>query len=104
MIRRGGENVSSVLIEKTLREHPQVAEAAVIGIPDPVLEQEIKAFVVPSGPVTEDELRAFVAARLAKFQVPRLWELRDAFPKTPTERVEKYELRQESGMGKPLLG
>jgi acyl-CoA synthetase (AMP-forming)/AMP-acid ligase II len=104
VVRRGGENVSSVLIEKTLREHPQVADVAVIGIPDPVLGQEIKAFVVPKGPVTEDELRAFAAARLAKFQVPRLWEFRDALPKTPTQRVEKYKLRQESGTGKPLLG
>jgi len=104
VIRRGGENVASVLIEKTLREHPQVAEVAVIGIPDPVLGQEIKAFVVAKGPVREDELRAFAAERLAKFQVPRLWEFRDALPKTPTQRVEKYKLRQESGATKPLLG
>ena len=103
VIRRGGENVSSVLIEKTLREHPRVAEAAVIGVPDPVLGQEIKAFVVASEPVTEDELRAFAAARLAKFQVPRLWEFRESLPKTPTQRVEKYKLRGEQA-GKPLLG
>ena len=104
VIRRGGENVSSVLVEKTLREHPRVAEVAVIGVPDPVLGQEIKAFVVPNGPVDADELRAFAAARLARFQVPRLWELRDALPKTPTQRVEKYKLRAEHGDGKPLLG
>jgi acyl-CoA synthetase (AMP-forming)/AMP-acid ligase II len=103
VIRRGGENVSSVLVEKTLREHPLVAEVAVIGIPDPVLGQEIKAFVVASGPVTEDELRAFATERLAKFQVPRLWEFRDSLPKTPTQRVEKYKLRDDQGR-KPLLG
>src|SRR6185436_6099063 len=102
VIRRGGENVSSVLVEKTIREHPQVTEVAVIGVPDPVLGQEIKAFVVASAPVTEDELRAFAAERLAKFQVPRLWEFRDSLPKTPTQRVEKYRLR-ESGGGS-LLG
>ncbi len=104
VIRRGGENISSVLIEKTLREHPRVVEAAVIGIPDPVLGQEVKAFVVLNGPATADELRAFAAERLAKFQVPRLWEFRDSLPKTPSQRVEKYKLRQEAGTGKPLLG
>jgi acyl-CoA synthetase (AMP-forming)/AMP-acid ligase II len=103
VIRRGGENVSSVLVEKTLREHPAVLEVAVIGIPDPVLGQEIKAFVVPRTPVGEDELRAFAAERLARFQVPRLWEFRTSLPKTPTQRVEKYKLRDEGGGGKPLL-
>ncbi|HVN84146.1 MAG TPA: AMP-binding protein [Candidatus Binatia bacterium] len=105
VIRRGGENISSVLIEKTLREHPKVVEAAVIGVPDPVLGQEVKAFIVAKEPVAADELRVFAAERLAKFQVPRLWEFRDALPKTPSQRVEKYKLRQESGgSDKPLLG
>ncbi|TMB00870.1 MAG: ATP-dependent acyl-CoA ligase [Deltaproteobacteria bacterium] len=101
VIRRGGENVSSVLVEKVLREHPRVAEVAVVGVPDPVLGQEIKAFVVASGPVGENELREFAAARLARFQVPRLWEFRASLPKTATQRVEKYKLRQATG---PLLG
>jgi crotonobetaine/carnitine-CoA ligase len=104
VIRRGGENISSVLIEKTLREHPRVVEAAVIGVPDPVLGQEIKAFIVGNGPLTAEELRRFAAERLARFQVPRLWEFRSALPKTPSQRVEKYKLRQEQGAPKPLLG
>ena len=101
VIRRGGENVSSALVEKVLREHPGVVEAAVVGVPDPVLGQEIKAFVVASGPVTANELRDFAAERLAPFQVPRLWEFRSSLPKTATQRVEKYKLRQTGG---PLLG
>lgn len=104
VIRRGGENVSSVLVEKTLREHAAVSEAAVIGVPDPVLGQEVKAFVVPSAPVTEEELREFATRRLARFQVPRLWEFRESLPKTPTQRVEKYKLRQEAGGGGPMVG
>ena len=102
VIRRGGENVSSVAVEKVLREHPRVSEAAVVGVADPVLGQEIKAFVVADGPVTEDELRAFAAERLARFQVPRQWEFRDSLPKTATQRVEKYKLRGEPGGGRPL--
>ena len=101
VIRRGGENVSSALVEKVLREHPRVAEVAVVGVPDPVLGQEIKAFVVASGPVGEDELREFAGARLAGFQVPRVWEFPASLPKTATGRVEKYKLRSA---GKPLLG
>src|SRR5262249_25494460 len=105
VIRRGGENMSSVLIEKVLREHPRVVEAAGIGGPDPVLGQEGKAYGVANGGLTEDEPRAFEAARLARFQVRRLWEFRDSLPKTPTQRVEKYKLRQQHGAGgKPLLG
>jgi acyl-CoA synthetase (AMP-forming)/AMP-acid ligase II len=104
VIRRGGENVSSVLIEKALREHPRVADVAVVGVPDPVLGEEIKAFVVAKEAVTADELRDFAAARLAKFQVPRLWEFRDRLPKTPTQRVEKYKLRAEGRGRASLLG
>ncbi len=47
---------------------------------------------------------AFAAERLAKFQVPRLWEFRDALPKTPSQRVEKYKLREEAQGPEKLLG
>jgi len=105
VIRRGGENISSVLVEKAIREHPLVTDVAVVGIRHDVLGQEVKAFVVTREAVSVDDLRAFVAARLAKFQVPTLWEFRDALPKTPTQRVEKYKLRGETPGGtRPLLG
>ncbi len=104
-IRRGGENVSSVWVEKTLREHPRVSDAAVIGVPHPVLGQEILAYVVTEGEVGVDELRAFASERLASFEVPSAFELRDELPRTPTQRVEKYRLREEAGAtGKKLLG
>ena len=103
VIRRGGENISSVLVEKALREHPAVADVAVIGVRHAVLGQEVKAFVVAKSTVSEGELRDFAAARLAKFQVPTLWEFRDSLPRTPTQRVEKYKLRDGGAKG-PLLG
>jgi acyl-CoA synthetase (AMP-forming)/AMP-acid ligase II len=105
VIRRGGENISSVMVEKALREHPAIADVAVVGIRHPVLGQEVKAFIVARGAVTIDELQSFAAARLAKFQVPTLWEFRDSLPKTPTQRVEKYKLRDATaGKAGPLLG
>ncbi len=106
VIRRGGENVSSAFVEKVLREHPAVADAAVVGVHHPVLGQEIKAFIIPKGTLDITDLEAFARARLARFQVPRLWETRTDFPRTPTQRVEKYKLRAESegGEAKPLLG
>jgi len=104
-IRRGGENVSSQWVEKALREHPAVAEAAVIGVPHPVLGQEIKAFVVATQPVDVGELAAFARERLAAFEVPTHWEFRESLPKTPTQRIEKYKLREQSGgLGEKLLG
>lgn len=105
VIRRGGENISSVLVEKTIREHPAVADVAVVGIRHPVLGQEVKAFVVTRGEVTTEELRSFAADRLARFQVPSQWEFRESLPRTPTQRVEKYKLRGEDpGSRGPLLG
>ena len=101
IIKSRGEKVSPREVENVLYGMDGVLDAAVIGVPDPVLGQEVKAFIVAKSPVTVDELRAFASERLAKFQVPRLWEFRESLPKTPTQRVEKYKLRAEH---KPLLG
>jgi acyl-CoA synthetase (AMP-forming)/AMP-acid ligase II len=104
-IRRGGENVSSQWVEKALREHPAVVEAAVIGVPHPVLGQEVKAYVVASAPLDASELAAFARTRLAPFEVPAHWEFRESLPKTPTQRIEKYKLREQAGgLGEKLLG
>jgi crotonobetaine/carnitine-CoA ligase len=90
MIRRGGENVAAYEVEGVLMSHPAVQLAAVIGVPDEIRGEEVKAFIV--GTATETELSEYCAERLAAFKVPRYWEFADDLPRTPSERVAKHLL------------
>jgi crotonobetaine/carnitine-CoA ligase len=93
VLRRRGENLSPVEVQDVLELHPDVAEAAVVGVPSELSEEEIKAFVVPSGGAVDlPALRAFVAERLAAFKVPRYWQVVAELPKTPTQRIAKHLL------------
>jgi crotonobetaine/carnitine-CoA ligase len=94
MIRRAGENVAAVEVESTLVSHPHVLECAIVAEPDPDVEEELRAVVVPVAGAEPDaaELRMFVADRLARFKVPRYWEFRDELPHTPSERVAKHRI------------
>jgi acyl-CoA synthetase (AMP-forming)/AMP-acid ligase II len=95
MIVSGGENIATPEVERVLYEHPDVAEAAVIGVPHTRWGQVPKAFVVLRDGATSDEagLREFCLARLAKFKVPQAFEFLDALPRTPTGKVLKRALR-----------
>jgi long-chain acyl-CoA synthetase len=98
MIIRGGENVYCAEVEGALYEHPAVADCAVIGVPHPVLGEEVGAVVVlrPGQEVGADELARFVAERLAAFNVPtRFWFRADPLPRNPAGKVLKRELRTE---------
>ncbi len=98
MIIRGGENVYCVEIENRLVEHPAIAEAAVIGVPHPVLGEEVKAVVVtePGGSVTAEEVRAWVGETLADFKVPAHVEVTDTpLPRNPSGKILKNVLRGE---------
>jgi carnitine-CoA ligase len=92
VIRRSGENIAAREVEDVLSSHPRVRLAAVLGVPDEIRGEEVKAFVVADG-VTAAELAAFCAERLAAFKVPAFWEFRDDLPRTPSERVAKELLR-----------
>jgi crotonobetaine/carnitine-CoA ligase len=94
VIRRRGENLSPLEVEEVLETHPSVLEAAVVGVPSDLSEEEVKAFIVPAGESAVDfaELRGFAAERLAAFKVPRYWEVIDELPRTPTSRVAKHRL------------
>jgi fatty-acyl-CoA synthase len=95
MIISGGVNVYPAEVEAALHEHPAVAEAAVVGAPDPEWGERVRAFVAckPSAHVSEDELRAHCKARLAGPKVPREYVFLPSLPRNPTGKVLKRELR-----------
>ncbi len=98
MIIRGGENVYCVEIEGALHEHPAVADCAVIGVPHPVLGEEVGAVIVlrPGMDVGADELSRHVRERLAAFNVPsRYWFRGQELPRNPAGKILKRELRTE---------
>jgi long-chain acyl-CoA synthetase len=98
VIIRGGENVYSVEVEDALYEHPAVADCAVIGVPHPVLGEEVGAVVVvrPGHRVSPEELADHVRAKLAGFNVPaRFWFRDEPLPRNPAGKVLKRALRDE---------
>jgi len=98
LIRRKGENISSREVESILLAHPQVAGAAVIGVPGKEIgDEEVKAYIVlkPGEPVSPQEIFEWCAERLARFKVPRYLEFRKFLPQTPSARVQKHLLKRE---------
>jgi long-chain acyl-CoA synthetase len=96
VIIRGGENVYSVMVEAAIFEHPDVADCAVVGVPHPLLGEEVAAVIVlrPGRVVEGEEITRHVAARLAKFEVPTKFVFRAlALPRNPQGKVLKRELR-----------
>ncbi len=95
MINRGGEKIYCVEVEEVLCGHPAVLEAAVVGVPDPVYGEAVRACVVPRPGAALDaaEVRAWAAERLAKFKVPREVLVLDALPRNPNGKVLKPLLR-----------
>ncbi|MFB6776097.1 long-chain fatty acid--CoA ligase [Streptomyces sp. NPDC056352] len=94
VIIRGGYNVYPHEIEDVLYEHPAVADAAVIGLPDPDLGEEVGAAVVlkPGARTTAEELREYVKRQVAAYKYPRKVWIADALPKGPTGKILKREI------------
>ncbi len=95
MIIRGGENVYPQEVENRLLEHPRIAGVAVIGVPDRLLGEAIKAFVVPADPADppgREELRVFARAALAGFKVPAQWEFVPSLPRNATGKLLRRHL------------
>lgn len=91
MVKRSGENISTTELEEILEEHPAIAEAAVIGVPDPIRDQAIKAFVrfAPGQELTLEEVEQYCKERMASFKVPSFYEVVNDFPRTCSMKIEK---------------
>ena len=99
IIRRSGENISASEVEAVLGAHPQITEAAVVPVPDPMRGEEVKAYLLVAAGVTMDSLPpaqvlAHCAERLAGFKVPRYLEYRtEDFPRLASMKVDKQTLK-----------
>ncbi|NIY69278.1 AMP-binding protein [Streptomyces malaysiensis] len=100
-IRRRGENISAYEVEQIVESHPGVLEAAAIGVPSELTEEDVKICVVlrPGAQLSAEELIAYCALRSAAYMVPRFVEFLPELPKTPTQKVEKFRLK-EAGVTK----
>ena len=95
MYIRGGYNVYPIEVEAVLEAHRDVAEAVVLGRPDPVMGEIGLAVIVPrdgSNPPTLEELRAFCSASLARYKLPEALELVDALPRNPSGKIDRRHL------------
>jgi crotonobetaine/carnitine-CoA ligase len=98
LIKRAGVNIAAGEIEAALRGHPTVFDAAVVGVPDPIRDEAIVAFVIPREGATAapDELLAWCRERLAAFKLPeRIVPVAD-FPRTPVGKIQKHLLREQA--------
>ena len=103
IIISGGENISSIEIEKAIGSHPAVLECAVVSAPDDIWG-EVPAAVItrkPGAAITEADIRAHLEQRLSRYKLPRIIEFRDEpLPKSGTGKIRKLELREKFWSGK----
>jgi fatty-acyl-CoA synthase len=93
MVISGGENIYPAEIESVLHEHPAVADAAVVGVPDERWGEVCAAFVVLSTEATEEDLRLHCGDRLARYKVPKAFHFVDELPRNSMGKIQKSELK-----------
>lgn len=100
-IRHRGENVSAWEVEQAFLSHPEVTEAAAVGVPSDLTEEDIALFYVrqPDAALTPKQLRAWASKHLGGFMRPRYYVAVDELPKTQTQRVRKADLRERGLAG-----
>ena len=97
MIKRSGENIAAIEVQEVLAEHEAIVEAAVIGVPDPMRNEEVKAYILLAEGQTPETvppqaIQAHCLERLSKFKVPRYITYVDDFPRTPSNKIAKSKL------------
>ena len=93
LIEVGGFKVDPIEVEDAIADHPQIAEATVVGVPGEVQGEEVvKAAVVPEGALDERELTAFCRERLANYKIPQVIEFREEIPKSPLGKILRKHL------------
>ena len=99
LIKYKGYSVFAREIEEVLKTHPKVKEAAVIGVPDPTAEANIKAVIVlqsdAKGKMSEEEIFSYCREKLPHYKIPKIIEFRGEIPKTDVGKVSRRELREE---------
>ncbi|MGH9060265.1 MAG: class I adenylate-forming enzyme family protein, partial [Acidimicrobiales bacterium] len=103
MVVSGGENIYPAEVENALMQHPDVADVAVIGVPDERWGEAVKAVVVaadPESPPEPNELIAFCRERLAGFKCPKSVSFAETLPRNPSGKLLKRELRAQYWEGK----
>lgn len=95
MIKRSGENISSSEVECILTSHPEIADAAVIGVPDSIRGWAVKAFIltVEGANLNDESVIDYCTKRLAKFKIPTVIEFVKDFPRTSTGKIKKHLLK-----------
>lgn len=92
-IRHRGENIAAPELEFVVLRHPDVIECAAYGVPSEFGEEDVKLDVLVKNDLGVDALRDWLTENLPKYMVPRYMENRESFPKTPSERIQKYLLK-----------
>jgi acyl-CoA synthetase (AMP-forming)/AMP-acid ligase II len=95
MINRAGEKIYSLEVENVIGDNPKVLEVAVVGVPDAIMGEVVKACIAlkPGEHATEEEIKKFCSERLADYKVPKFVEFMESLPRNPAGKVNKPELR-----------
>lgn len=91
MIKRAGENISSIEVENVIRDHPKIEDCAVIAVPDHLREESVAAFIkiLDGAILTEEEIKTYCQERLSYFKVPQVYQFVEDFPRTSIGKIQK---------------